>query len=93
MVLPIRCFTCGKVLRHNEQYIQKLQDVRDGSVTTDIYRYIDSFFHEFGYTRECCWRMYKSQVDLDQYLLLYPTINTSPEKIEISKKLKKRKTK
>lgn len=72
-MLPIRCFTCGKVLRYYEEFKKNP----------------GLFFTEYGvghqYDRPCCRRMYIGCVDHTDQLLLYPVIDTSPSKEDSSK--------
>ncbi len=55
MMIPIRCFTCGKVVGHFwEEYTRRVEEGEDaGKVLTDI-----------GVERYCCRQTILSNVDL-----------------------------
>ncbi len=62
MIIPVRCFTCGKVTGNKwEQYIALL---------TADYSESDAL-NELGLRRYCCRRMLLSHVDLIEKLLNY----------------------
>ncbi|RDA83640.1 hypothetical protein CP532_4681 [Ophiocordyceps camponoti-leonardi (nom. inval.)] len=79
MIIPIRCFSCGKVIGHLwEPYLQLIADPRktDGYVDRQRRSYGDSniFFasdamDELGLKRYCCRRMVMTHVDLIEKLL------------------------
>ena len=55
MIIPVRCFTCGKVVGSAyEQYIGALAKGKSGKEALDA----------TGLTRFCCRRMVLSHVDL-----------------------------
>ncbi|PHH72169.1 hypothetical protein CDD80_4727 [Ophiocordyceps camponoti-rufipedis] len=63
MIIPIRCFSCGKVIGHLwELYLQLIADPRktDGDA-----------MDELGLKRYCCRRMVMTHVDLIEKLLKY----------------------
>jgi DNA-directed RNA polymerase subunit N len=61
-LLPVRCFTCGKVLAHEEQYVSRM---KAGEKSGDL-------LDDFGYKRFCCRRMYAGYIpELDEMLKLY----------------------
>ncbi|CDI84270.1 DNA-directed RNA polymerase II, 8.2 kDa polypeptide, putative [Eimeria acervulina] len=62
MIIPVRCFTCGRVIGHLwEQYVEKLQnDVDEGEALNDL-----------GLKRYCCRRMILTHADLIDKLLAY----------------------
>ncbi|MBN2518540.1 MAG: DNA-directed RNA polymerase subunit N [Candidatus Altiarchaeota archaeon] len=62
MIIPVRCFTCGKPIGHLwEEYEKRVKGGEDaGKVLT-----------EFGLERYCCRRMLLTHVDLMDDLLLY----------------------
>ncbi len=62
MIIPIRCFTCGKVIGNKwHKYLQLLEEQKE---MADI-------FKELGLNRYCCRRMIISHVDLIEKLLKY----------------------
>jgi len=55
MMIPVRCFTCGKVIgEHWEEYQARLDDGEDPSEVLD----------DLDVTRHCCRRMFVSHKDL-----------------------------
>ncbi|CEJ88886.1 Putative RNA polymerase N/8 kDa subunit [[Torrubiella] hemipterigena] len=63
MIIPIRCFSCGKVTGDLwERYLQLISDPRknDGDA-----------MDELGLKRYCCRRMIMTHVDLIEKLLKY----------------------
>jgi DNA-directed RNA polymerase subunit N (RpoN/RPB10) len=76
MIIPIRCFTCGKIIGHLwEPYVQKLQEERDKfkSQTTDFHisqinenTIENKTLDEMNVKRYCCRRMLMSHVDLTE---------------------------
>ncbi len=66
MIIPVRCFTCGKVISQeyeafNEQYQSYKQDILEGKQPTKTPKDI---LDELGIDRYCCRRMIISHVDL-----------------------------
>ena len=55
MIIPIRCFTCGKVI--GSLYDQYKMRVEQGEDPKDV-------LNSLGLTRYCCRRMIISHVDL-----------------------------
>jgi DNA-directed RNA polymerases I, II, and III subunit RPABC5 len=63
MIIPIRCFTCGKVLGQlYERYLSLLEEEK---TETEALR-------ELGLHRYCCRRVVLSTVPLIDKLLKYP---------------------
>ncbi|KAJ2558183.1 DNA-directed RNA polymerases I, II, and III subunit RPABC5 [Coemansia sp. RSA 1933] len=62
MIIPVRCFTCGKVVGNKwEKYLELLeQEFADGEA-----------LDELGLKRYCCRRMVLTHVDLIEKLLQY----------------------
>jgi len=55
MIIPIRCFTCGKVIAsYYEQYLQRLEQGEE----------IKKILDDLGLKRYCCRRMLTSHIDL-----------------------------
>ena len=55
MLIPVRCWSCGKVIAHvYEQYKQAVDSGEDPQSTLD----------DLGIERYCCRRMIVGQVDL-----------------------------
>jgi DNA-directed RNA polymerases I, II, and III subunit RPABC5 len=62
MIIPIRCFTCGKVIGNKwERYLSLLNEGKPENVALDM----------LGLKRYCCRRMLLTHVDLVEKLLLY----------------------
>jgi len=63
MIIPIRCFTCGKPIGHLwEEYEKRVNEGEDAGKVMD----------KLGLERYCCRRMLLTHVDLMEDLLLYP---------------------
>ena len=62
MIIPVRCFTCGKVIGNKwDAYIKCLQQERTECEALD----------GFGFKRYCCRRMILTHVDLIDKMLNY----------------------
>ena len=73
MIIPIRCFTCGKVMADKIDYYvaecEKRKKDPDAKNTDPMYKNFDSvhtkeILDELGLTRYCCRRNMISNVDL-----------------------------
>ncbi len=79
MIIPIRCFTCGKVVAHLwEPYQQRVQEIALSHKSEDDnqqYRFVNvetlrqkteegKVLDELGVHRYCCRRMLMCNVDL-----------------------------
>jgi len=62
MIIPIRCFSCGKLIAHI--YQPYLELIEKGEKTEDA-------FKQLGIERFCCKRMVVSNVDLLDDLLKF----------------------
>lgn len=60
MIIPIRCFSCGKLIADKFELYQKM--VKDGIP-------IEEIWETLGITRFCCKRMIASHVDIIDDLL------------------------
>jgi len=75
MIIPVRCFTCGKLIGNLwETYQQKVQ-AEISKITTDYDKEISKeeiksieikIIDELGLKRYCCNRMLLSHVDLSE---------------------------
>jgi len=62
MIIPIRCFTCGKPIAHLwEEYEERVGKGEDPGKVMD----------SLGLERYCCRRMLLTHADLTEDLLLY----------------------
>ncbi|KAF2863786.1 hypothetical protein K470DRAFT_225725 [Piedraia hortae CBS 480.64] len=67
MIIPIRCFSCGKVIADlYERYVELIGSSNDGEILTD-----GDAMDQIGLTRYCCRRMMLTHVDLIEKLLRY----------------------
>jgi DNA-directed RNA polymerase subunit N (RpoN/RPB10) len=62
MIIPIRCFTCGKLIA--DKWDKYTQLVKEGKPADEI-------FKEIGINRFCCKRMMISHVNLIDDLLAF----------------------
>ena len=61
-MIPIRCYTCGKVISHlYDDFIQGLKKGREAKELLD----------EFNLTRYCCRRMLITHVELIDDVLIF----------------------
>ena len=62
MIIPVRCFSCGKLVSHYWQYYQEL--LLAGYTEQDA-------LNALQFTRFCCRRMFLTHVDFCDPLLAY----------------------
>jgi len=69
MIIPVRCFSCGKVIAHKWDEFCELVGERTEEMeeTKDVGKILD----KLGFNRYCCRRMFLSHVDLIDKLLNY----------------------
>lgn len=71
MIIPVRCFSCGKVIAHKwDEFQAQVATLEEG---TDVGHLLD----QIGFTRYCCRRMFLSHVDLIDKLLNYNIYKSS----------------
>lgn len=63
IMIPVRCFTCGKVIANKwETYKSHLKSGLSNADALD----------QVGLRRYCCRRMFLTHVEIDDKLLLFP---------------------
>lgn len=77
MIIPVRCFTCGKVIAQKYNRYMELQN--SGMNTDAVYR-------EIGIQKICCKRMFACHVDVAEYAGQYTDL---PDKVERTKNVDK----
>jgi DNA-directed RNA polymerase subunit N len=63
MIIPVRCFTCGKVI--GNKWKQYEHEVQSGNKTPA------QIFDGIGFDRYCCRRMFVTHINLIDNVLLY----------------------
>lgn len=72
MIIPIRCFTCGKVVADkSEYYMKEYEKLKNSSSKNDDPKFKNfdgvhtkEILDKIGLTRYCCRRMLISNVDM-----------------------------
>lgn len=79
MIIPIRCFSCGKVIADlYERYVELIGTVKeDGDTTSD-----GDAMDQLGLSRYCCRRMMLTHVDLIEKLLRYVRMRSSSAQVK-----------
>ena len=68
MLIPVRCFTCGKPVAESwDEFKKRTRSHEEGGQAEDPAKVLD----ELGFERYCCRRMMLSQVDLIDEILPY----------------------
>ena len=67
MIIPIRCFTCGKLIA--DRWEEFAKRVKDGERPKKV-------LDDLGMTRYCCRRMFISHVDVVDDLLRYAQVTS-----------------
>ena len=65
MIIPVRCFTCGKLVA--DRWEEFARRVKAGEKPKNV-------LDDIGMTRYCCRRMFISQVDVLDDLLRYSQV-------------------
>ena len=73
MLVPVRCFTCNKVIAPIFKYFKKLQKTHDN---------VSEIFKELEIKRYCCKRMLLTSVESFDELSQYT--NSLPTKVTVS---------
>ena len=73
MIIPVRCFTCGKVIGNKWKTYHELQLQADPEGDGDTLMSRAQVFDALGLERYCCRRMLFTHVDLIERLLMYRT--------------------
>lgn len=69
MIIPVRCFTCGKVIAQKYNEFKQLE--ASGMSPDNIYKQI-------GISKICCKRMFACHVDVADHAAVYTTL---PDKV------------
>jgi DNA-directed RNA polymerase subunit N len=65
MMIPVRCFTCGRVIASDYiAFVNKVNLIRETENRDPTPEEIQKIFDEIGVKRYCCRRMILSHVDL-----------------------------
>lgn len=71
MIIPVRCFSCGKVIAHKWEEFCVLVGERDENGEAGEGVEVGKVLDKLGFNRYCCRRMFLSHVDLIDKLLNY----------------------
>ncbi|MFW9954343.1 MAG: DNA-directed RNA polymerase subunit N [Candidatus Thorarchaeota archaeon] len=68
MIIPVRCFTCGKVIADKyEQFKREVRQGEDPAVVLD----------RLGFSRYCCRRMLLSHIDIIDSFMAFATTDSA----------------
>ena len=68
MIIPVRCFTCGKVVADKyDQFKREVQQGEDPAVVLD----------KLGLQRYCCRRMLLSHIDIIDSFMAFVSIDST----------------
>ena len=70
MIVPVRCFSCGKVI--GDKWEEFNQRVENGEIPSDV-------LDDLGVTRYCCRRMLLSHVEIIDEVIRFHEERESPE--------------
>lgn len=70
MIVPVRCFSCGKVI--GDKWEEFSQRVENGEIPSDV-------LDDLGVTRYCCRRMLLSHVEIIDEVIRFHEERESPE--------------
>jgi DNA-directed RNA polymerase subunit N (RpoN/RPB10) len=63
MIIPIRCFTCNKIIANKwQKYINHINSGMDSNKA----------FIQIGIIKYCCKRMFLGHIDIINKIILYP---------------------
>lgn len=71
MIIPVRCFSCGKVIAHRWEEFCEMVGERDENGDAKEGVDVGKILDQLGFNRYCCRRMFLSHVDLIDKLLNY----------------------
>lgn len=65
MIIPVRCFTCGKPIAQDwDEYLKKVSEGNDP----------EEVLNKLGYERYCCRRMFLSHSEVIDEIMRYKKI-------------------
>ncbi|MDF1537977.1 MAG: DNA-directed RNA polymerase subunit N [Candidatus Thorarchaeota archaeon] len=71
MIVPVRCFTCGKVIADKyEQFKREIRQGEDPAVVLD----------NLGFNRYCCRRMLLSHIDIIDNFMAFSSQDSTEAK-------------
>lgn len=70
MIIPVRCFTCGKVV--GDKFEQFKREIRQGEDPAEV-------LDKLGLHRYCCRRMLLSHIDIIDSFMAFAKVESSEE--------------